>query len=321
MEEEWNAQEGLKIYLERVLSLRPAKNLSVMSFFIFKVGKELLDAISEDAGVIGDRERYLKYFYGLKLKRLPTEEGKVLDVVLEGIEWIKEGSTLWEWKSDEHKGGIPEGLHGDEIFWAFNLTMMTDKEIEESADPDPLARLKSIGVELKDEIEDLKWHSISEEDIKKTNAEAEARLSGLVLWEKLKKDAETAGSDFFDYVSDETLNIISDACDWLEDDFKEYLKYEKGLKAQVRILCPDTFTKKWKILLKVYLQAEESSDLKGVKYSEIPKLLPYVSDMRFLCDTLEIKINVFNPKLIYLFGNLGADEYSEEDGWYQAWWD
>ena len=141
------------------------------------------------------------------------------------------------------------------------------------------------------------------------------------VWIPLEKLAKEAGSDFFDYVNDETLNVISKACDWLEDDFKEYLECEKRLKEQVRAICSDTFNEKWKLLLKVYLQAEEGSDLKGVKYSEIPKLLPYVSDMRFLWDTLEIKVAVFDPKLIYLFGNVGADEYSEEDGWYQAWWD
>jgi hypothetical protein len=311
MEEEWNAQEELKIYLDRVLRLRPAKNLSTMAFFIFKLGREILDAIAEDAGHIGNRERYLKYFYGLKLKRLPTEEAKVLDVILEGVEWIKHDSTLWEWESDEHKGGIPAGLDGDEVHWAFDFAMMDDKEMEAGADPDPLARLKLIGVELKEEVKDLEHmkeiHNVVAPDFD--------------VWQPLEKLAKEAGSDFFDYVSDETLNIISNACDWLEDDFKEYLECERGLKEQVRVLCPDTFNKKWRILLKVYLQAEEGSDLKGVKYGEIVKLLPYVSDMRFLWDILEIKIDVFNPKLIYLFGNLGADEYSEEDGWYQAWWD
>lgn len=319
--EEWDAQEGLKTYLNRVLSLRPAKNMSAMSFFVFKLGKEILNAIGEDAGFIDNRERYLKYFYSLKLKRLPTEEAKVLDIILEGVEWIKQDSTLWEWESDEHKRGIPENLSGDEVIGAFDLAMLTDKEIKAYQYPEVLINLKSIGVELKEEIEDLKWHVPTEEELERMKETHNVVSPEFDIWQQLEKLAKEAGSDFFDYVSDETLNVISDACEWLEDDFKEYLESEIDLKRRVQELCPDAFNKKWKLLLKVYLQAEERSDLKGVEYSEIVNLLPYVSDMRFLWDTLEIKINVFNPKLIYLFGNLGADEYSEENGWYQAWWD
>ena len=54
MKEEWNAKEELKLYLNDILSLRPAKNLSPLSFFIFKLGKELLDNIGEEAGHMGD---------------------------------------------------------------------------------------------------------------------------------------------------------------------------------------------------------------------------------------------------------------------------
>ena len=148
MNEEWEALQGLKIYLNRILSLRPAKNMSTMSFFLFNIGKELIDAIGEDAGFIGERERYLKHLYDLKLEKLSIEEAKVIDVILEGVEWLKEGTTLWEWRSDKHRGGIPPEFHGDEIFWTLDFAMMTDKEIEEDADPDPLSRLKSIGVKV-----------------------------------------------------------------------------------------------------------------------------------------------------------------------------
>ncbi|MCK4308031.1 hypothetical protein KAW50_07410 [candidate division WOR-3 bacterium] len=141
------------------------------------------------------------------------------------------------------------------------------------------------------------------------------------VWIPLEKLAKEAGSDFFDYVSDKTLNVISDCCDFLDEDFPEYLEQEKRLKGAVKTICPTDLKDKWKLFLKVYLQIEENSTTRGIRIDQIMLLLPYVSDMRFLQDTLEVKIAVFDPKLIYLFGNVGADEYGEEDGWYQAWWD
>lgn len=321
MDEEWKAQEELKKYLNRILTLRPAKNLSTMSFFIFKVGKEILNAIGEDGGYIGDRERYLKYFYGLKLKRLPEEEAKVLDIVLKGIEWGKHDSTLWEWKSDEHKSGISAELHGDEIYHAFDFAMMTDKEIEEDADPNPLARLKSIGVELTDEIEDLKWHVPTEEELERMKETHNVVSPDFDVWQPLEKLAKEAGSDFFDYVSDETLNVISDCCDFLDEDFTVYLKREKKLKEQVRAICQDTFNEKWKLLLKVYLQVDEESNIRRVSNEAIIELLPFISDIDWELDTIMVKMPVLEPKVLYLFANLRADDFGYKDGWYYGWYD
>lgn len=321
MDEEWKAQDELKIYLDRVLSLRPAKNMSALSFFIFKLGKEILNAIGEDAGFIEDRKRYLQYFYSLKLHQLPAEEAKVLDVILEGLEWIKHDSTLWEWELEGHKGGIPTGLHGDEVFYAFDFAMMTDKEIEEHADPDPLSRLKSIGVEVSGEIEDLKLCVPTKKDLERMKETHNVISPEFDVWQGLERQAKEAGSDFFDYVSDETLNVISDCVDLLDEVFEEYLGEEMRLKGQVQAICPDTFIEKWKIFLKVVVQAIYQSNVLSVHVDEIPKLLPFISDMRFLWDTLEVKVGVFDPKLIYLFGNLGADQYGEEEGWFTAWWD
>lgn len=321
MDEEWKAQDELKIYLDRVLSLRPAKNMSALSFFIFKLGKEILNAIGEDAGFIEDRKRYLQYFYSLKLHQLPAEEAKVLDVILEGLEWIKHDSTLWEWELEGHKGGIPTGLHGDEVFYAFDFAMMTDEEIEEHADPDPLSRLKSIGVELSDKIEDLKSCVPTKKDLermKETHNVISPEFDG---WQTLEKQAKEAGSDFFDYVSDETLNDIMDSCQFLDESFPEYLEVENDLKAQVRELCPNTFNEKWKILLKVYLQVEDEWDMKQISNEAIIQLLPFISDIEWEEDTIMIKVDEFNPKLIYLFASLCPDKSGYKDGWYYGWYD
>ena len=78
-----------------------------------------------------------------------------MKLILEGIEWGKHDSNRWEWLLDSK-------LHGDEVFWAFDFAMMTDKEIEEDADPDPLARLKSIGVEVKEEVEETDFEKENE---------------------------------------------------------------------------------------------------------------------------------------------------------------
>ena len=129
----------------------------------------------------------------------------MVDVVLEGVEWIKQDSTLWEWKSNEYKDGISEELHGDEVFHAFDFAMMIDEEIED-ADPDPLLRLKLIGVGLKEEIEDLKWRVPTKKELKHIKETHNVLSPDFDVWTSLEKLANEAGSDFFDFVCDETLN-------------------------------------------------------------------------------------------------------------------
>lgn len=321
MDEEWKAQEELKKYLNRILTLRPAKNLSTMSFFIFKVGKEILDAIGEDAGHIGARKKYLKHLYTLKLKRLPEEEAKVLDIVLEAVEWIKYDSTLWEWETHERKDGISQKLSGTEVLCTFDLAELTDEEIKDYQWPDVLTNLKSIGVELTDEIEDLKWHVPSEEELERMKETHNVVSPDFDVWQPLEKLAKEAGSDFFDYISDETLNDISDCCDFLDEDFTVYLKREKKLKEQVRAICPDTFNEKWKLLLKVYLQVDEESNLRRVSNEAIIELLPFISDIGWELDTIMVKMPVLEPKVLYLFANLRADDFGYKDGWYYGWYD
>jgi len=142
-----------------------------------------------------------------------------------------------------------------------------------------------------------------------------------ITLEELKQLAEEANSDFFDNVTQETLDVISNCCDFLDEDFPEYLKYEKDLKEQVRTICPNNFEEKWKLYLKVYLQMEEQSNIRDMDLKAVMQLLPFVSDMRFIIDTLEIKVDYMRSELIYLFANVGADEYGEDKGWFYAWWD
>ena len=317
-----STQEELKKYLERVLSLRPAKNLSATAFFIFKLGKEILNDIGGEAGFIGDRERYLKYFYSLKLNRLPTEESKVLDIILEGLEWIKENSTLWKWKSDECKSGISEKLHGDEIFWAFEFAMMTDEQLKAPANLDALMRLSSIDIKPKEEIEDHKWYPISDEELEEKNKILKKRYKESKDWERWKRIAKEAGSDFFDNVTEETLNDIKENCEWLDETFPEFLAAEKELKEQIRLVySDDSKEEQWKLLLKVYFQLEEAEG--GPQVKNVIKLLPYLSDLKMEgYDLLKFKIRRFEPAIVCLLCNLGGDECGEdEEGWFWIWWD
>lgn len=141
------------------------------------------------------------------------------------------------------------------------------------------------------------------------------------VWQPLEKLAKEAESDFFDYVSDETLNNIADGCDFLDDIFTDYLKVEQELKERVKVICSDAFDEKWKLLLKVYLQVEEESDMRRVSNEAIIELLPFISEMDWEGDTIMIKVTVFDPKLLYLFANLRADEFGYKNGWYYGWYD
>ena len=140
-------------------------------------------------------------------------------------------------------------------------------------------------------------------------------------WEEYKEQAKEAGSDFFDNVTEETLNDIFKNCVWLDETFKEFLASEKNLKEQVRVIGTTEFDGNWKLLLKVYMQLEEAEN--GPEVENVIKLLPYVSDLRMKdYDSLEFKIRRFEPEIICLLCNLGGDECGEgEEGWYWVWWD
>jgi len=141
------------------------------------------------------------------------------------------------------------------------------------------------------------------------------------LWKELKELAEIAKSDFFDNVTEETLNDIKENCEWLDETFPEFLATEKDLKEQVRAICPDNFKEKWKLILKVYMQLEEQE--KEVLVSDVINLLPYVSDLRMNhWDSLNFKIERFEQGIICLLCNLGGNECGEgEEGWFWIWWD
>ena len=89
----------------------------------------------------------------------------------------------------------------------------------------------------------------------------------------------------------------------------------------MRVVCPTNFPDKWKLLLKVYMQLEEAEE--GPNTDNVIKLLPYISDLRMKhYDSLEFKIERFEPVIICLLCNLGGDECGKgEDGWYWVWWD
>jgi len=137
-----NTQEALKRYIEEILTLKPIEDLTPMAKLIFRLGQEMLGYIGEEAGFIGEAERYLSCFLGLtekEMSNLPNEEGKVIDVILEGVEWVKGKDSKWDSSLNDL------GLHGDEVFYA--LDIVSGEKIPREA----IERFKLLGIDIKDE--------------------------------------------------------------------------------------------------------------------------------------------------------------------------
>jgi len=142
MNEKIRTQEALKSYLERILNLQAAEELTPAAMLLFKLSKELLNQIGEDAGHISHYKRFVKCFEEVpdeERERMISDEVKVLDLFLEGLEWIKCDSKLWK------PSLFDLGLHGDEVF--YTLDFVAGEGIPEEA----IERLKMLGIEVEEQ--------------------------------------------------------------------------------------------------------------------------------------------------------------------------